>query len=55
MSALENSASFVPETFASVYLPTREDGFTLHLVGLAYTVDLATVAFHAFPGTSAMV
>ena len=55
MSALANSAFFILETFAATYLPTGQYSGTLYLVGLAQTVDLATVAFHAFLRTSAMV
>lgn len=55
MSALADSAFFVFETFAAAYIPVGEDSVALHLMGLAHTVALATVAFHAFSGTSAVV
>ena len=55
MSALAHSALFVLETFAAAYLPAGEHGGTLYLVGLAHTVDLATVAFHALFRTCAVV
>ena len=55
MSALANSAFLALETFAATYLPAGEYGSTLYLMGLAHTIGLATVAFHALFRTSAVM
>ena len=50
-----NSAYFDLEMFAVADLPTFQYGGTLDLMGLAHTVGLATIAFHASLWTPAVV